>query len=89
MCGRLIAALGVVDGAGMRVCALVQVGIGCFIPPLEVGVTTLGSGIHRVTDGVGVAVRSVLIYCGQSLDSQTTLGDGASVGSSLGTSLGD
>ena len=72
----------------MRVCALVKVGIGCFIPPLEVGVTTLGSGTCRGEDDVRITVGSVLVGFGYSLDSQTTLGDGASVGLGMGTSLG-
>ena len=69
-------------------CASVRMDIGCSIPPFEVGATTLVSGTNRGADGVGVAVRSVLADCGRSLASWDTLGDGESIGSGLGTSLG-
>ena len=81
-------ALGFVDGEGMRVRACVRVDIGWSSPHLEVGVTSLGSGTHRGADNVVFAVGNVLAGCERFLDSRATLGDGASVGSCLGTSLG-
>ena len=72
----------------MRVNACVRVYIGRSGPPLEVGATTLGSGTPCGEDDVGVAVRSVLTVCRRFLDSQATLGDGASVGAGMDTYLG-
>ena len=66
----------------------VRVYIVSSFPPLEVVYPTLESGTRLGAYNVGVAIGSVLAGCGRSLASCTTLGDGASVGSGLGTYLG-
>ena len=76
----LIAALGVIYGAGMRVRDRMRVAIGMSLPTLEVGATKLGSVTCRGADNIDVTVGHILVGCGCSLDSRTTLGDGASVG---------
>ena len=72
----------------MMVCAHLRVDIVSSFPPLEVGSPTLESGTRIGAYNVGVAIGSVLAGCGRSLASRTTLGDGALVGSGMGTSLG-
>ena len=66
----------------------VRVYIVSSFPPLEVVSPTLESGTRLGAYNVGVSIGSVLAGCGLSLASRSTLGDGASVGSGLGTYLG-
>ena len=66
----------------------VRVDIVSSFPPFEVVSPTLESGTCIGAYNVGIAIGSVITGCGRSLASRTTLGDGASVGSGLGTYLG-